>query len=310
MASKPVQVDASSLVWLADAPLFIDAHQVAAFYDAIVKPERDQGTITLSTKTLTVHQEGLEVEVGAEVSAASIIKTWFPFLDAKVTAKVAGSSQDQDSNEKAETIEFHPISTPQRQLVQLAFHYVVNLPERVRVVRGTSDLTWSDPAFVTAVPRALVFLDLPSQTIFIPTAAELNRGNVVTFYDDLTTEFAKQGETLPQYPEPELGQSQQDLVARRKVYWSWYRERFRATKAMQIVEKKISNGEGRIRWIDYRVPIAADDTTLHLHVCGRELFDTGTFAYNLVKRGHKHGLRIVGTLKSEPDMNVLAIFEK
>jgi hypothetical protein len=39
-------------------------------------------------------------------------------------------------------------------------------------------------------------------------------------------------------------------------------------------------------------------------------YDTGTFAYNFIKRGYKHGIRLVGTLKSEPDMNVLAIYEK
>ena len=39
-------------------------------------------------------------------------------------------------------------------------------------------------------------------------------------------------------------------------------------------------------------------------------FSLGYFAYNFIKRGFKHGLRLVGTLKSEPDMNVLAIYEK
>ena len=29
-----------------------------------------------------------------------------------------------------------------------------------------------------------------------------------------------------------------------------------------------------------------------------------------IKRGYKHGIRLVGTLKSEPDMNVLAIYER
>ncbi len=33
--------------------------------------------------------------------------------------------------------------------------------------------------------------------------------------------------------------------------------------------------------------------------------DTGVFAYNFVPRGFNYGLRIVGTLKSGPDVNVL-----
>ncbi len=78
---------------------------------------------------------------------------------------------------------------------------------------------------------------------------------------------------------------------------------------MTTVERVIADG-GRTRWIDYRVPVTPDGTTVHLHVCGREQYDTGTFAYNLIKRGYKHGLRLVGTLKSEPDVNVLAIFDR
>lgn len=63
-------------------------------------------------------------------------------------------------------------------------------------------------------------------------------------------------------------------------------------------------------WIDYRVPLGPGMPYLHLHISGRGQYHTGTFAYQLVKRGFKHGLRIVGTMKSEPAMNVLAIFER
>ena len=45
-------------------------------------------------------------------------------------------------------------------------------------------------------------------------------------------------------------------------------------------------------------------------MAGRGEFDTGVFAYNLIKRGWRRGLRIVGSLKSKPALNVLAIYEK
>ena len=45
-------------------------------------------------------------------------------------------------------------------------------------------------------------------------------------------------------------------------------------------------------------------------VAPRGDYATGIFAYNFINRGLKHGLRLVGTLKSEPDLNVLAIFER
>ena len=34
------------------------------------------------------------------------------------------------------------------------------------------------------------------------------------------------------------------------------------------------------------------------------------FGYNFVHCADKHGMRVVGTLKSEPDMNVLALYDK
>jgi hypothetical protein len=33
-------------------------------------------------------------------------------------------------------------------------------------------------------------------------------------------------------------------------------------------------------------------------------------AYNLIRRGERYELRIVGSLKSKPALNVLAIYEK
>jgi hypothetical protein len=49
---------------------------------------------------------------------------------------------------------------------------------------------------------------------------------------------------------------------------------------------------------------------LHLHVVARGDYDTDVFAYNIIRRGERYGLRIVGSLKSQPSLNVLAIYEK
>jgi hypothetical protein len=38
-------------------------------------------------------------------------------------------------------------------------------------------------------------------------------------------------------------------------------------------------------------------------------YDTGVFAYNFIRRGERYGLRIVGSLKSKPALNVLAAYE-
>ncbi len=76
----------------------------------------------------------------------------------------------------------------------------------------------------------------------------------------------------------------------------------------QVEQAAATNG--RIRWIDFRLPLTTEGDTLHLHIVAGGEFDTGVLAYNFIKRGYKHGLRLVGTMKSEPDMNVLAVFEK
>lgn len=49
---------------------------------------------------------------------------------------------------------------------------------------------------------------------------------------------------------------------------------------------------------------------LNLHVVAHGDYDTGVFAYNMIRRGERHGLRIVSSLKSQPALNVLAIYEK
>ena len=42
----------------------------------------------------------------------------------------------------------------------------------------------------------------------------------------------------------------------------------------------------RPRWIDYRTTLDTG-ATLHLHVVARGDYDTGVFAYNLIRRGQR-----------------------
>jgi hypothetical protein len=89
----------------------------------------------------------------------------------------------------------------------------------------------------------------------------------------------------------------------------FFRDNFNSTKAIEVVEKKASTGEA-VRWIDYCVPLGEARPYLHLSVSACGHYHTGTFAYRWVRRGYNHGLRIVGTMKSGPAMNVLAAFER
>ena len=298
-----------SLAWLADAPMFIDGEQVSALYNAVAKPEHETGKITLSLKDKKQFQ--VEGKVSAEVEAglAPWLKTIFPFLDAK--GKVGGEVKagGEMDKEKGSEIELLPIDTPQRQLVQLALHYLITLPHRTRVVGSLDQTDWLEESFYRALPRGLVFVEFPPETKFVPMATEVEAGGVQIIYSDLMKAFVGPKEKIPTYPEPAYCKDKpEELAEMRRSYWGFFREHFSSTLAMEAVEKKVAQGGGLVHWIDYRVPLGDGMPYLHLSVCGHGRYDTGTFAYRLVKRGFKHGLRMVGTMKSEPAMNVLAIF--
>ena len=108
---------------------------------------------------------------------------------------------------------------------------------------------------------------------------------------------------------PEMASFPGDRLTKQNAYWKWYAESTTDDQAMKAIERTAK--DQRIQWIAYRVSLNdGDGPYLHLTVSAKGLYETGVLAYNLVKRGAKHGLRIIGTLKSEPDVNVLAIFER
>jgi hypothetical protein len=296
MSGSGAGTEAHWLPWLADAPMFIDGKHVADFYDAVLRPSYKTVQMELAEQRLEQLQKSLSGQVGVRLPA------WFPWL--KLDVGGGGSRQETTGDTKSRKITLEPIENPSRQLVEIALHYLVNQPARVWFSEGDA---WNLPSTdeILRTPRMLAFIDFPPKTQFQPMAGELDNGQVKTFFDVLVDKLKSPGGTLPvRYPEdPHTEQGKQDL----KDYWGWLGEYWSANKAMQVIENVIGAG-GRPRWIDYRVP--AGEVALHLHVVGHGEFDTGVFAYNLVERGWKHGLRMVGSVKSEPDFNVLAIYEK
>jgi len=308
MAENPVAERAlpQALAWLADAPLFIDADLVGRFYDAIISPEYHEGPTKLELTSEAAKRIGGQLGIEAKV-AVSGVKKWLasllPSLDVSFKASGQGSMELTEGESESLEITLHRIDTPQRRLVQLAIHYVINHGERLLILQNTAKEAWPDNAEIVQVPRALAFVDLAPGTKIIPTAAEFADGVVMPLYLSL---LGPNGEDPPKYPE---AGSPADLSQARKKYWAWFSENVTPSMAMRVVEKA-STEKGRIRWIDYRVMLTSEGDTAHLHVCPAGNYDTGVLAYNLVKRAEKHGVRIVGTLKSEPDINVMALYEK
>lgn len=205
------------------------------------------------------------------------------------------------------------------------------------IVRDRSDVNWDDLIDRgIQSPRDLVVLVLPGapeiygdealngpMTLLFPTAAEFEEGTVEPIYDGIS----RSREIPPRYPQRELTWSQlgshydgleeyesgekvgDDVRNARRKYWQWFANNFDPKQTTREIEEAAEE-RGDIRWIDFRLPIDDEGRTMHLHLQGREQYSTGTFAYNFVKRGYKHGLVIVGTVISEPDIDVLAVYER
>jgi len=287
----PTRALPRELLWLLDAPLFIDAAQVDAFFDAILRPEREQVSESMSRSLASTS------ELTAGLTAGDLI----PGLSAELAASRS------ETTEEAMAREYRIVSNPFRHLLLLAIHYSTALPRRLRFFSWDAagcgcSKDWSDPAFITGLPRALAFIDFPPGSKFIPTAMETEDG-VTLLFSALADKFTKRRKDHPSYPGSKSSRQE------RAAYWDWFAERFDARKAMLVIEEGAPRA--KIRWIDFRVPpLDPACPPLHLHVATRGSYDKGVLAYNFVNRGFRHGMRIVGTLKSEPDLNVLAIFER
>ena len=228
--------------------------------------------------------------------AGLAVPSWLSFIfsgGVEVSGDVKKGESQTDASET--TVTLYPISTPHRQLEQLTVFYLLQQPQRLVAGGRDSPLTWQEAAVSTDLPRALAFVDLPKETKFIPMAAEFANGKFVTFYDKLT---ASNGERPPKFD-----------FTRAREYWAWFSKNFDAGQSIEVIEKA-STEHGRIEWIDYRVPLNDAVDTMHLHIEAAGQYNTGTFAYRLVRRTLGHGVRMVGTLKDGPDFNVLALYEK
>jgi hypothetical protein len=284
------------LSWLADSPIFIDSQQISAFYDAVVGPAFR--TVELQISTGQTRQ--LEKSAGFRLGAG--LPTLFPWL--KLDAAVDTGGVATRGRQEGNNIVLQPVESAARQLVELSLHYLVNQPGRICAV-GRDSLLPSSEA-IAASPRMIAFVDAGPGTRFLPQAAELDGGRVVTFFGPLIEELKRDGGRLP-VGYPDITSTGEGKL-QRDAYWKWFADHWNADKAVKVIEDVISDG-GRPRWIDYRTTLDTGET-LHLHVVARGDYDTGVFAYNLIRRGQRYGLRIVGSLKSQPALNVLAIYDK
>ncbi len=287
------------LLWLLDAPMFIDEKQVEAFYDAVLRPDYEGASLTLSDAVTNSKKIVGETTVGSAI----------PWLK----AEVKGSAEVGSAHEVGQQATLGVISNAYRHLLALALHYSAEQNDRLILCRGDGEAyvggepnnEWFEDSFIQKLPRAMLFIELPNKTKIIPAALELTNGRVLPIFDEIASSFTKPGgETAPRFPGSGSSPEMRDL------YWQWFTDNYNDREALRIIEEAVGTGQ-KIASIDLRVPLGVTSGPfMHLHLAARGQYDTGVFGYNLINRGFKHGLRLVGTLKSEPDLNVLAIFER
>jgi hypothetical protein len=284
----------AALMWVKDAPLFIDDASLDRFYDAVVRPTfRESGPRTIKIS----EEQKNELRGVLKAGAKAHLPSWLSgILSAGVDLNAEGEKKSSDATAEVTELKLEAISTPQRQLEQLTVYYMLRLRDRLLAGSLDAPSRWQESGAAAAVPRALVFVDLTAGTKLIPMAAEFKNGHIVTFYDQMR---ARSGEYPPDY-EPD----------RKRKYWAWYATHFDPTKAIGLIERAAVAQNERVEWIDFRVPMNDAVDTMHLHITAGGRYSTGTFAYQLVQRCEGHGIRLVGTLKDGPHINVLAIYEK
>jgi hypothetical protein len=194
----------------------------------------------------------------------------------------------------------------------MALHYagLASNEETARLItHDAKDLLgepeWLTDRFIQSPPRALLFLDLPPGTAIMPAAIELAKGEVDVLQRTIEKELKLKGKKVPDLPSTTAPAEDKRNYYRQMQSADVYDNQI----ALEAVEDAARDDD--IAWIDFNVALdPAGSEFLHLHVAARQEFDTGVFAYNFVRRGFLHGVRIVGTLKTGPDLNVLAIFER
>lgn len=278
-------------LWVKDSPLVIDDENIARLYDAIVRPAFKDGPRTIRL----TNEQSDEVQTNFMGTVRGSLSGLFGMFAAEAEGSAERQKAKSSKKESEQELVLEPISTSHRQLEQLIVYYSLLHPERLLVGDNTALLDWHDRKLAQILPRALCLIDLPPGLRFIPMAAEFENGKVQRLFGDLAH---KAGRQLPAYDRD-----------RKANYWLSLTELAEPARAAEVIEEA-SAEHGRVEWIDFRVVVDGTGRSVHLHLESRGRYFTGAFAYMVVRRVVGHGLRLVGTLKDGPDLNVLAMYEK
>jgi hypothetical protein len=283
-------------------PTFIDERLVYKLYNAIVRPEFI--LVQSSEKSARTGSENLT----AELEALSGIPAFL-----KLGMKVGTASAEALTRETEITKQY--VHSSERRLQEIVSAYVRSHPERLLFDEvGQSCLTsfagestnWdaAEDLLDKPGPRPLLFIDLPPNVSIIPHSGESQLGKPVLLIDTIVERLRKNRKKIPDYPR----ENDPDPIAK-SHYWDALIEGYENWTAMDVINEEFGANE-RIEWIDFRMKLSTRERPVHLHFAPAGTAPTGDFAYNLVRRGFKVGLRLVGQLKKGCDLTVLALYQR
>lgn len=301
--------DLSFFWFLVDAPMAMDTLLIERFHDAVIRPE----SIARSESEASASKKIAERRLGAEGKAAAEI----PFV---VNLALKGKFEHRATGENSASLsrQFDIPRTHERLLEEIVAFYLLNFPERVLRIDPVATTVFTaeseterkyeilDATCAKPGPRPIVLIDAPRSTKIMPMAGEFMNGKLDVVYESLIKELST--------PDAPLKRFGRDMDPERKAErWKELADRFDASVAMSVLEDASRrNDNSRFDWVDFRMPWGngGSPSPLHLHLVPNGRYPTGVFGHAFIRRAFSNGVRIVGTLKSGGDINVLAIYER
>lgn len=340
------RMEALQRFWfLADAPMFIDSPLVERLYDAIFRPEVQLVSIAEGKANEYAGKLSGAAKAGGEIALKlppALSLFGLDIASGKASAEISGSAEATGKRGKSHSSTFAAIRTPERHLEKLISLYVEQYPERLLWVKNdlvaiqnlkdpSKLLNWADIEGEDADrvagtgknkdgllddrkgPRPIIVLDLEAEAMLMPMYGELTNGKDCELLKDFLkakADCSKDDFLLPKYPSG-LG----DNHEARTSYWEKVTECFDSQAVLRTIETASGDKTARFDWIDFRLLCKKSNGQSpvmppHLHFMPRGEYPAGIFAYHLVRRACRFGIRIVGTLKKGQDINVLAVYER
>jgi len=306
-APSPADEALRKLWWLTDVPTFINEALVDRLYSAIIRPEYvllQRSETTEQTRSLT---SSSEAEAGGELSLPTFWK-----LGAK--GKVGAEVGEGSSRGTQVTKQF--VQSVERRLQDIISHYGVNHPDRLLFEQaGQSGLVnlsgegrdWDEAVALLDIPgpRPLLFIELDRSVPILPMAGGTQAGRTVLLSLKMIAEMEKRGGSIPDFPRDDDKNAQKKKTA----HWDALLRHYDNREARRIVADSFGD-DHRLEWIDFRIKVGTRRRPVHVHFVAEGKYHAGEFAYNLVRRGFKEGLRLVGQLKRGCDISIISVYER